>query len=625
MLVSESLVQSALQPYELDETAAYHVRLTVWRSAIEALLGRGAYDAQGRDLIMRLRRPLNIGDDDVLTVERDLILPFFATRVRAASEGPIERFDRDVLLREGVALNVPSETTRRLVSEASDDAFKRFWNSLAFETNASGEVIRRALTTADIERVHSVATALGIQLSQTQERRLVNETRLQDMVAGHFKAVRVPINLARGEHCLLETPSTWHEPRSTRYGAELTTVDAGILYITTKRVVFSGIVKTAALKFENLLDIDVHPIGFRCRKPAGRSPFFHIGDDTAFLANLLVLWIFRQIRNGQLIDVIVDPAVQNESHSAEATRQPATRDSQSSLAAPAATLASRAKGSASQGIDRARLEKAMSDLNRLTGLAPVKQEVTSLVNLAKLRAMRAEQGLPVPPITFHLVFTGRPGTGKTMVARILGEVFAALGTLPEGQLVETDRSGLVGGYVGQTALKTTDVLRSALGGILFIDEAYALAGRGENDFGTEAIETLLKTMEDHRAELIVIVAGYKAEMDTFLNANPGLRSRFTRYINFPDYSAGELLAIFSAMVSAEGFDLATEAHVKAGEIFSIATLTAGPNFGNARLARNVFERAVAAQANRLASVDAPTRDELCLLTEDDIPTSQDVL
>lgn len=631
MVATDSLVRAALSPYALDDAAEHRVRVAVWRSAVEALVRSGRYDASARDLLMRLRRPLNIGEDDALAVERDLVVPLYTARVRAAAEGPVEQFDRTALLREAAALNIPADAAAQLVRAAGEDLFKRLCDSLAFQTNANGVVIRRAMPAAEVARVRSAAEALGVTLTESQERRLENETRVEEMMSGRFTAVRVPINLGRGEHCMLATECTWREPRSTRYGEELITVDTGTLYITSERVVFNGHVKTTALKYQNLLDIELFVDGFRCRKATGKSPLFQIPDDSAYIACLLAHLIFNQAREGHPISAMIEGPAPDESRRPNAPRAPSAQGSGTApppgardAAVPEAGVPTSASHRAASGVDEARLEKAMSELNRLTGLAPVKQEVTSLVNLAKVRAMRAAQGLPVPPMAFHLVFTGRPGTGKTTVARILGDVFAALGTLPKGQLVETDRAGLVGGYVGQTALKTTDVLQSALGGILFIDEAYALAGRGENDFGTEAIETLLKSMEDHRAELIVIVAGYKTEMDTFLNANPGLRSRFTRYIDFPDYSASELLAIFAAMVSAEGFELSSEAHANAEKLFAIATLTAGATFGNARLARNVFERAVTAQANRLADLHSPTRAELCLLTGEDIPNSQDV-
>lgn len=624
-LATEALVHSALSPYALDEGSSHRVRLNVWRRVVEALLASGCFDARGRDLIMRLRGPLDIGEDDAMSVERDLIVPFFATRVRVASQGSIERFDRNALLQEAAGLDIPRDVASRLIYEASDEAFNRLWTSLAFKTNANGVAVRRELSAADIARIRSLASALELELSDTQDRRLQNEERLAEMTSGRFRAVRVPINLGRGENCLVETPSTWQESRSTRHGSELAIVDTGTLYVTTERILFNGRAKTTALKYQNILDIEYFIDGFQCKKATGKSPFFAIADDTNFLAGIVAKFILGQVRDGESLDVYFEDTPSAEPQSPSKPVNPAVPPAPPVTPASTESVTRVAKhAAAGPVIDELRLERAMSELNKLTGLAPVKHEVTSLVNLAKVRTMRAAQGLPVPPMAFHLVFTGRPGTGKTTVARILGEILAALGTLQKGHLVETDRAGLVGGYVGQTALKTSEVLRSALGGILFIDEAYALAGRGENDFGTEAIETLLKTMEDHRSELIVIVAGYQAEMEGFLNANPGLRSRFTRYIGFPDYSGPELLTIFVRMVDEEGFELSSDARTKADQLFAIAALTASTTFGNARLARNVFERTIAAQANRIAVLQAPTRDDLCLLTGEDVPGSQDV-
>ena len=189
-------------------------------------------------------------------------------------------------------------------------------------------------------------------------------------------------------------------------------------------------------------------------------------------------------------------------------------------------------------------DELMEQLEDLVGLEEVKKDVKNLMNLVKVRKLRQENDLPVPPMSLHMVFMGNPGTGKTTVARLVSGLYAAIGVLSKGQLVEVDRSGLVAGYVGQTALKTQEVIKSALGGVLFIDEAYSLSSGGENDFGREAIETILKAMEDHRDDLIVIVAGYTGPMEKFLTSNPGLESRFNKYFFFPDYNGEQLMAIF---------------------------------------------------------------------------------
>jgi SpoVK/Ycf46/Vps4 family AAA+-type ATPase len=267
------------------------------------------------------------------------------------------------------------------------------------------------------------------------------------------------------------------------------------------------------------------------------------------------------------------------------------------------------------------VETLLRELDALIGLQPVKREVRSLINYLRVQRLRVEQGLPAGKMALHLVFTGNPGTGKTTVARLLSEIYRAVGLLPQGHLVETDRSGLVAGFVGQTALKTSEVVSRALGGVLFIDEAYALARNrnGEGDaFGTEAIDTLLKLMEDNRDELVVIVAGYSAPMEQFLESNPGMRSRFTRYFHFEDYSPVEMFQIFESMAIGAGYNLSDDARVKVAQLFKTAYEQRDTSFGNARLARTVFEEACIRLSDRLGSDVAITREELTIIQANDV-------
>ena len=266
-----------------------------------------------------------------------------------------------------------------------------------------------------------------------------------------------------------------------------------------------------------------------------------------------------------------------------------------------------------------KLEDLLAELEGLCGLGQVKKDVKSLLNLVKVRRLREEAKLPVPPLSLHLVFMGNPGTGKTTVARLLARLYHSIGVLSRGQLVEVDRSGLVAGFVGQTALKTQEVVRKAIGGVLFIDEAYALVNQENgNDFGHEAIEVILKNMEDHRDDLVVIVAGYTDLMEKFIHSNPGLESRFNKYFQFEDYTAPELLSIFQSMAKKNGYTLAQEAEGWLKEDLQDLYDNRDENFGNARDVRNRFEKAVARQADRLAAMENPTVEQLMELTVEDL-------
>lgn len=258
-----------------------------------------------------------------------------------------------------------------------------------------------------------------------------------------------------------------------------------------------------------------------------------------------------------------------------------------------------------------------AELQDYIGLAHIKEEVQDLINLVTVHQLRQQHDLPVTDLSLHMVFTGNPGTGKTMIARLMARIYKALGILKGGQLVEVERSGLVAGYVGQTAAKTMEVLEQARGGVLFIDEAYTLSRGGDNDFGQEAIDTLLKYMEDHRDEIVVIVAGYVELMEDFIHSNPGLESRFNRYLHFPDYTAEELLEIFLMRCEKSCYVLANDAKAELQRYLGNVQ-TAHSSFGNARGVRNLFEKILVQQANRLAAEETVTRDSLMELRLPDV-------
>ena len=265
-------------------------------------------------------------------------------------------------------------------------------------------------------------------------------------------------------------------------------------------------------------------------------------------------------------------------------------------------------------------DNPISDLDNLIGLASVKQEVKALANLIKIQRKREDNGLKTIKPSYHCVFTGNPGTGKTTVARILAGIYKELGILKKGHLVETDRSGLVAEYVGQTAIKTNKIIDNALDGVLFIDEAYTLSNAGDEDYGKEAIATLLKRMEDDRERLIIILAGYTDEMKQFIDSNPGLQSRFSRYINFPDYGQDELMQIFESNLSKYDYSLTDEAKAKLELLFEHAIATKDKNFGNGRFVRNLFDKTIEQQSNRLAALTNVNVEQLSELLLEDIPS-----
>lgn len=263
------------------------------------------------------------------------------------------------------------------------------------------------------------------------------------------------------------------------------------------------------------------------------------------------------------------------------------------------------------------LEEIMEEVDELIGLEKIKLEINTLINLTKVNNLRKKRGLKTVSMSRHMVFTGNPGTGKTTIARIIARIYKALGVLSKGHLVETDRAGLVAGYVGQTAANVKKVVDSAIGGVLFIDEAYTLTySEDSNDFGKEAVDTLVKLMEDNREDLVVIVAGYENEMKDFINSNPGLSSRFNKYINFLDYTESELFEIFMLLVNKNGFIIPEETTVSVKEMLNRKSKE--ENFGNGRGVRNCFEKILEVQANRVVGIADITDNELQTILVGDV-------
>ena len=268
-------------------------------------------------------------------------------------------------------------------------------------------------------------------------------------------------------------------------------------------------------------------------------------------------------------------------------------------------------------VPKEKLEDLLAELNGYIGLNTVKEEVDQLVHWIQMQQLRKQHDLPTSDLSLHMVFSGNPGTGKTTIARFLSKIFHSLGILSKGQLVVVDRGDMVAGYVGQTAIKTKDVIDKAMGGVLFIDEAYALNGRSENDFGQEAIDTILKAMEDHRDDLVVIVAGYTELMDRFIHSNPGLESRFNRFLEFADYTADELVAILRMQCKKGCYTLDEGVEALVRDYITEENADSD-SFGNARGVRNIFEHILVAQNNRLAAMEKVTKEDLMKITEDDV-------
>lgn len=271
-----------------------------------------------------------------------------------------------------------------------------------------------------------------------------------------------------------------------------------------------------------------------------------------------------------------------------------------------------------QSCTEQRIEAILHEMDSLIGLTEVKKLIREIYAFIEIQKRRENEHLNTEPMVLHMIFKGNPGTGKTTVARIMGKVFREMGVLSRGHLIEVERADLVGEYIGHTAQKTREQLKKAYGGILFIDEAYSLARGGEKDFGKEAIDCMVKTMEDHKDELILILAGYQKEMEKFLQTNPGLRSRFPIHINFPDYNKQELLQIAELLCAKRQYQLNTQAKTVLLSLFNPPENNSDDNFGNARTVRNIIEKAIRRQAVRLIRKHSTTREDLMVIEPCDL-------
>lgn len=421
--------------------------------------------------------------------------------------------------------------------------------------------------------------------------------------------VVAPMILRQGEVAHLQMPrAVWRELRSSAgaAGVNLTVLGTGRLVVTNQRIILDWVSEDLSIEYREVEGVAVSDGMLLIQRIGKLDPYIEL-NSVGWL-DAVVLLIERARRGDRPLREYLDGSAPESS---TAVREPKTERERQA----AESVASASKGATSPPPT---LDELLAKLDKLVGLEAVKKEIKTLVNVARVREMRRKEGLKVPPSGYHMVFVGPPGTGKTTIARLLGSIFHALGLLSRGHLTEVDRAELVAGYVGQTAIKTDAVVKDAIGGVLFIDEAYSLAPEDSgNDFGAEAIETLLKLMEDHRDDLVVIAAGYRERMESFIESNPGLRSRFTRFIDFPDYSPEELTAIFTRMVEEDGYTLGPGALDSVKAILVREYESRGANFGNARLVRNLFERSLTSQANRLVS-STPSRADLCVIAESDI-------
>lgn len=598
--VRSSQIQEIANDYRLSDVQTGEVCAGVWRSAFESFLRDGALDTAEQAYLLRLRGLLDISERTVMAVEEELVGSQFKKALQAVTnDAKITDAERIELDKLAAQLAIDPRNVRAAVRNAARSLIRPFVVTILADGLASPEEL------AELDRrLKKAKSVLEPELS-TQ---ILTASKRWNAKYAPLDPIPASVRFESEEVCFLERQTGWSEVRKRRSRGqsydELTLIGRGTLCITNHRALFIGATESSVIAFKDIAGFTTFSDGIRIERRKGRHIFFDLPQPEIDITAT----IFLRARNGDTgtfrapVDTSVTPVVTPSQPLVEPRAIPAA----SNLQAPTS--------------EHETVLQPLDELKQLVGLDSVKEEVAMLTNLVRIQQARKAQGLPVPPMTHHLIFTGNPGTGKTAVARIISRIYRDLAVLKKGHLIEVDRAQLVGGYLGQTAIKTQAVIESAMGGVLFIDEAYSLAGGSENDsYGREATDTLLKLMEDRRDDFIVIVAGYAEPMQRFIESNPGLQSRFARTIRFPDYGPQELAAILRAFSTQARYVITPGAEALALERITALRGAHPHNFGNARTVRTLFERMLQHQSNRLATDHDLTREDLVTLAESDVP------